>query len=130
MIKNAIRLFSICLILSVAAASCTMPSTDTVSDTTVTLEGYWKSPGTYGDGFEISNGKFYQYDNSSKTVSFAGNIVNKPDLKKSGGYILVRITDPGTWSYTPDFFTVIGLQGRMGLRIYGSVCHRSLGGRS
>ncbi|MCX7786499.1 MAG: hypothetical protein N2442_02235 [Spirochaetes bacterium] len=68
------------------------------------LVGYWKSG--YGDGFEIkwdsSSGGylFKQYDDANKTVSFAGTIENNPDLTASTGYIVIRITDGGTW-YKP-----------------------------
>lgn len=72
------------------------------------LVGYWKSG--YGDGFEIkwdaSSGGylFKQYDDANKTVSFAGVIVNNPDLAASTGYILLRITDGGTWYKTVDTY--------------------------
>ena len=66
------------------------------------LLGYWKS--SYGDGFELYYEnlqlKYKQYDDATKTVSFAGIVVNNPDLTASTGYIIIQITDTGTWGIT------------------------------
>jgi hypothetical protein len=75
------------------------------------LVGYWKSG--FGDGFEIkwdaSSGGyiFKQYDDVSKTISFAGVIVNNPDLKASTGYIVLQVTDGGTWGKTVGYYYVV-----------------------
>lgn len=70
------------------------------------LKGYWKS--SYEDGFEIYyenlDLKYKQYDNAAKTVSFAGNVVNNPDLTASSGYIIIKITDGGTWGKTVNAY--------------------------
>ena len=67
------------------------------------LLGYWKSS-YYGDGFELyyenDQLKYKQYDDATKTVSFAGIVVNNPDLTASKGYIIIQITDTGTWEKT------------------------------
>jgi len=62
------------------------------------ISGYWKS--SYGDGFDISGTTYSQYDDSSKTVSFAGTIVNDPDLTASSNYIIIKVTNGGTWGKT------------------------------
>ena len=65
---------------------------------TYSLKGYWKS--AFGDGFEITSTTFYQYDDATKTVSFAGDIANNPNFEASEGYITILITDTGTWGKT------------------------------
>jgi hypothetical protein len=70
-----------------------------------TLAGYWKSG--YGDGFEVTGATFTQYDDDAKHISFAGTIVNNPDLTASSGSITIIITNAGTWKKTPDHFFVI-----------------------
>jgi hypothetical protein len=69
------------------------------------LEGYWKS--TYGDGFEITGTTYTQYDGADRSVSFAGTIVNFPNLYRSSGSIIIRITDSGSWGKTKGYYYAI-----------------------
>ncbi len=69
------------------------------------LNGYWKSG--YGDGFEISGTSYAQYDDTEKHVSFAGTIVNAPDLTADSGFLTVKITNSGTWLKTANYYYVI-----------------------
>jgi hypothetical protein len=73
------------------------------------LTGYWKS--SYGDGFEITGNTFIQYDDADKNISFAGEIVNNPDLQADSGSITLKITDSGTWSKTVECYIVVKWRG-------------------
>ena len=97
------------VITALFLTSCVNKITDNSDNTSAsvpTLTGYWKS--SYGDGFEIKNNQFFQYDDSSKTVSFAGNIVNNSDLTGTTGFITVYITIPGTWNNGVYSNTMVG----------------------
>jgi len=104
------QLLGILLLATAAAGIATLTSCDLLGGKTDdSLVGYWKS--SFGDGFEIygsyPNTKFKQYDDASKTVSFAGDIVNSPSLTASSGYLIIKITDGGTWMKTVgDYFAV------------------------
>ena len=91
-------------------------ATTTTSTTTTTivpidsLVGYWKS--SWGDGFEITNAtpKIYsQYDDATKTVSFAGEILNNFSFNKSGdnGFLTIKITNAGSWTKTVNQYFII-----------------------
>lgn len=69
------------------------------------LVGYWKS--SYGDGFEVSGSTFTQYDDASKSVSFAGTIQGTPDMTAVAGSLTLQITDPGTWKKTAGRYYVV-----------------------
>lgn len=96
------------LVLSLAwgilsITGCAQPTDD--PESTPSLEGYWKS--SYGDGFEISGTSYKQYDDSTKSVSFAGTIVNNPDRNAASDSLTIRITDSGSWGKTVDRYYVI-----------------------
>lgn len=58
-------------------------------------------------GFEVSGSQFIEYDNVPKqTVTFAGTIVNQPDLTRSNGLIIIKITQSGTSGATVGHYTV------------------------
>jgi hypothetical protein len=74
------------------------------------LTGYWKS--TFGDGFELSENTedgflFTQYDNAARDISFAGTVVNNPDFNSPTGYIIIRITNGGTWTKTEGYYYAV-----------------------
>ncbi len=100
--KTFVFLFLLLLVIG-----CQEPAEkqDKDDDVKSSLSGYWKS--SYGDGFEISGNDFYQYDDAAKTIGFAGNIVNNPDLTASSGYITIKITNIGTWQKTLNYYYVI-----------------------
>jgi hypothetical protein len=91
------------------------------------LTGYWKS--SYGDGFEITGTIFTQYDDASKTVSFAGTIVNNPDLTNSSNYITIKITNGGTWGKTLGNYYVIHYKDFAATTVKESCAYKS-GGQS
>jgi hypothetical protein len=98
--KAAFSLFAVLCLTALLLVGCNLNGDDYVS-----LEGYWKS--SIGDGFEISGETFTQYDNADKDVSFAGTIVNDPDLSAPTGSLTIKITDGGTWYKTEDCYYVI-----------------------
>jgi hypothetical protein len=69
------------------------------------LVGYWKSD--YGDGFEISETTFNQYDDATKAISFAGTIVKHSDFSAKYGTLTIKITDAGSWYKTKDHYLVV-----------------------
>ena len=92
-----------CLVLLSGCDLATAP-------TDVALAGYWKS--TFGDGFELSGNTedgflFTQYDNAARDISFAGTVVNNPDFDASTGYIILRITNGGTWTKTEGYYYAV-----------------------
>lgn len=98
-------LFGLVLVLSIMAGLQILTSCSLVgSESEESLNGYWKS--SYGDGFEIYYDydnlvlKYKQYNNTEKDVSFAGTVVNNPDLTAASGYIIIQITEAGTWEKT------------------------------
>ncbi|HOV14004.1 MAG TPA: hypothetical protein PK771_06950 [Spirochaetota bacterium] len=106
----SILLLSIALFFSfISLTGCPTPESTTTTSTTVEqLVGYWKS--SYGDGFEVKSGTtkmFYQYDDKTKAVSFAGEIVNSASLSAETGFLTVKITDKGSWFKTEGEYLVI-----------------------
>ena len=74
------------------------------------LTGYWTS--VYGDGFELSGNtlagfRYVQYDDADRNVSFAGTVVNNPDFDASTGYIIILVTDPGSWAKTEGSYYAV-----------------------
>ncbi len=74
------------------------------------LTGYWKS--TSGDGFELSGNtlegfRYVQYDDADRNVSFAGIVANRPNFDASNGYIIVLVTEPGSWGKTAGSYYAI-----------------------
>ncbi|HOF01827.1 MAG TPA: hypothetical protein PK385_10675 [Spirochaetota bacterium] len=105
MFKRRIFSFGVFAALLLSIVSC--PNLPT-SSAEASLSGYWIS--AFGDGFSISDSNVYtQYDNAAKDVSFAGDIVKKSDenLVDSEGYIVIEITNAGTWGKTVGKFHVI-----------------------
>ncbi len=105
MFKKRIFSFGMIGILLLSIISCPNLPTSSIEGS---LSGYWSS--AYGDGFSISDLNVYtQYDNSAKDVSFAGDIVKKSDenLIDSEGYIVIKITDSGTWGKTLGKYHII-----------------------
>ena len=104
--KNLFGLFHLLFVVLILffLFNCREPSNKQEDDKEkeYSLIGYWKS--SYGDGFEINSTQFYQYDDATKTVSYAGNIVNNPDLESGSDYITIEITDAGTWGKTVGEF--------------------------
>jgi len=74
------------------------------------LTGYWKS--TFGDGFDLSGNtlegfRYVQYDDADRNVSFAGIVANRPNFDASTGYIIVLVTEPGSWGKTAGSYYAI-----------------------
>lgn len=74
------------------------------------LTGYWKS--TFGDGFELSGNtlegfRYVQYNDADRSVSFAGTVVNNTNFDASTGYIILRITNGGTWTKTEGYYYAV-----------------------
>ena len=74
------------------------------------LTGYWKS--TFGDGFELSGNtlegfRYVQYNDADRSVSFAGTVVNNPDYFATSGYLVILISDPGTFKITKGAYYVV-----------------------
>ena len=106
-IITGITFLSIILVLITGCSTNTAKDSDNTTTTVAKplFSGYWKS--SYGDGFELSQTIFTAYDDTSKNISFAGNIVNYPDLTLSSGALIVKITNGGSWAKTPGkFYTV------------------------
>jgi hypothetical protein len=74
------------------------------------LTSYWKS--TSGDGFDLSGNtlegfRYVQYDDADRNVSFAGIVANRPNFDASTGYIIVLVTEPGSWGKTAGSYYAI-----------------------
>jgi len=74
------------------------------------LTGYWKS--TFGDGFELSGNtlegfRYVQYNDADRSVSFAGTVVNNPDYFATSGYLVILISDPGTFDITEGAYYAV-----------------------
>jgi hypothetical protein len=89
------------------------------------LNGYWKS--SYGDGFEISNSSYNQYDDASKALSFSGDIVKNSGLVSVEGYLVIRITNPGSWGKTTGKYYIIRWKNFSGNKIMQSSAYKSGG---
>ena len=76
-----------------------------IVDESASLVGYFKS--SYGDGFEVTSNTFTHYDDAAKVVGFAGTFVNAPDLTKTSGTIIIKITNPGQWKKTINTYYAI-----------------------
>ncbi|OHD17252.1 MAG: hypothetical protein A2Y34_18455 [Spirochaetes bacterium GWC1_27_15] len=95
---------SVLLFLLVGCAE--QPVNQTITESKPELKGYWKSL-SYGDGFEIIGSMYYQYDDASKSISFAGEIANNASWTASTGFVTVKITNSGSWSKTLNEYYVV-----------------------
>jgi hypothetical protein len=100
------------------------------SSSSDSLLGYWKSS-IYGDGFELyyeSNQlKLKQYDDAEKNLSFAGNVVNNPDLTAGSGYLIIRITDGGSWVKTEGYYYAVHWKDFTGDTVKGAAAYKEGG---
>ncbi len=70
---------------------------------TASLVGVWQE--MCNMGFEIKDNQLIEYDDvEAKKVTFAGNIVNSPDLTQPNGLIVIQITYPHA---TKNKYTVV-----------------------
>ncbi len=77
------------LALALALTGCEEPAS-------ASLLGTWKSP--YGDSLEVSTERFvYGFGDE---ITFAGTVENEPDFWADSGYIVVKVTEAG--SYGPS----------------------------
>lgn len=105
MFKKRIFSFGMIGILLLSIISCPNSIDNSEEDP---IKFYWISG--HGDGFSVSEkGIYTQYDNAVKDVSFSGEIVKKSGevFIDSEGYIVIKITDSGTWGKTVGKFHVI-----------------------
>lgn len=104
------------LVASLGSCSLIADDPDSGKDGSTSLVGYWKS--TYGDGFELVDAggtlTFTQYDDAEKGVSFAGTVVNVPDLTASEGYLTILVTDAGSWYKTEGAYYLARWEGLSG----------------
>ncbi len=118
------RFFRAILTLTLVSAGILCTACDTgILKTPGALEGYWKA--SYGDGFEISGTSFSQYDNGTKTKSFAGTIVGNPDMDAASGFLTIKITEAGTWMKTVDSYLVIGWKNLSGSGVAESTPYKA-----
>ena len=102
-IRLMVAAFAACLVL---LSGCELAT----SSTDGALTGYWKS--TFGDGFDLSGNtlegfRYVQYDDADRNVSFAGTVVNNPDYFATSGYLVILISDPGTFDITKGAYHVV-----------------------
>lgn len=69
------------------------------------LTGYWKS--SYGDGFEIKEGMYYQYDDADRKISFTGSIAKEEKETLTSGYLVIKIINAGSWEKDVDKYLVV-----------------------
>jgi hypothetical protein len=91
------------LILLFFLFSC---STGTEDDKkTDSLTGLWKEE-MCNMGFKIESNQITEYDDvSTRRITFAGDIVNNPDLTAKNGLIIIRITNPGSSRATIGYYS-------------------------
>lgn len=123
-------LLAIALVAGVQSfISCDLEGSDSSSDS---LVGYWKS--SWGDGFELYYEnlqlKFKQYDDAEKNLSFAGNVVNKPDLTAESGYLIIQITDGGSWGKTERYYYAVHWKSFLGDTLKGAAAYKDEGENS
>ena len=111
--------FASCLVL---LSGCELAT----SSTDGALTGYWKS--TFGDGFELSGNtlegfRYVQYNDADRSVSFAGTVVNNPDFDASTGYIILRITNGGTWTKTEGYYYAVHWKNLSGSLVAAASAH-------
>ncbi len=80
------------------------------SSTESSLVGYWMS--AYGDGFELSGNslegfQYVQYDDADRNISFAGTVANTPDYYADSDYLIILVTNPGTWGKNKGTYVAI-----------------------
>jgi hypothetical protein len=97
------------------------------SSTDGVLTGYWTS--IYGDGFELSSNtlegfRYVQYNDADRSVSFAGTVVNNPDYFARSGYLVIRISDPGSFYKTEGAYYVIHWKNLSGSLVSASSAYK------
>jgi len=119
MFKKTSKQIIFLLFLFLLFTNCQEPSTeevlpeDSYIESSLTLmnnlKGYWKS--SFGDGFEITGDAlpqtFFQYDDASKTISFAGYIVGNENDSIENGFITILISSSGSWGKTLGTYYVV-----------------------
>ena len=121
--RTSVLFFTAAFLITLVLSGCTTEIT--AGDT---LIGYWKS--SYGDGFELKSGTpvmYYHYNDASKSVSFAGEVVHSPSLKSADGYLTVRITDSGSWNKTVGEYLVISWKNFNGSEVSESTPYKAGG---
>ena len=94
------------------------------------LTGYWKS--TFGDGFELSGNtlegfRYVQYNDADRSVSFAGTVVNNPDYFATSGYLVILISDPGTFKITKGAYYVVHWKNLSGSLVAAASAYKTKG---
>lgn len=122
----AFVLLAIALVVGVQSfISCELEG----SSSSDSLLGYWKS--SWGDGFELyyeSNQlRLKQYDDAEKNLSFAGNVVNNSDLTAGSGYLIIQITDGGSWVKTEGYYYAVGWKDFTGDTVKGAAAYKDGG---
>ena len=94
------------------------------------LTGYWKS--TFGDDFELSGNtlegfRYVQYNDADRSVSFAGTVVNNPDYFATSGYLVILISDPGTFKITKGAYYVVHWKNLSGSLVAAASAYKTKG---
>ena len=119
-IRLMVAAFAACLVL---LSGCDTASS-AVEDPS--LAGYWTS--IYGDGFDLSGNtlegfRYVQYDDADRNVSFAGIVANRPNFDASTGYIIVLVTEPGSWGKTAGSYYAIHWKNLSGSLVAAASAH-------
>lgn len=122
-IRLMVAAFAACLVL---LSGCELAT----SSTDGALTGYWKS--TFGDGFELSGNtlagfQYVQYDDADRNVSFAGTVVNNPDYFATSGYLVILISDPGTFDITKGAYHVVHWKNLSGSLVAAASAYKTKG---
>lgn len=115
---SAFLLFAALVVGAQTFLSCDMMDSDGYApgNARPALAGYWKS--SYGDGFEISGDTFTAYDDATKeSISYAGTIVNDPDLDSNSAYLTLKITAGGTWGKTVGKYLAVHFKNYTGTTV-------------
>lgn len=114
---SSVMLLAVLFVGAQAFFSCDLMDSDEYApgNARPALAGYWKS--SYGDGFEISGDTFTAYDDASKTISYAGTIVNDPDLDSNSAYLTLKITAGGTWGKTVGKYLTVHFKNYTGTTV-------------
>jgi hypothetical protein len=85
------------------------PATGKPNAFVIPFAGYYKDP-NYSDGFEISDDSFYAYGDGTKTLSYAGTVVENVQSSSNSGVLIIRITIAGSWGKTVGSYYGIAYQ--------------------